>query len=166
MAKTFIAIILFLVAATSINNTQAAAPKKQLSWAELSVEQQQLLEPLSSGWDDLDASRKRKWLGIAKRYPTMKPSEQENVRKRMQDWASLTPQQRQAARDRFRKLEKLPPEKKQSLTDKWEEYQQLPESERERLRALERNRKVSSTVDGASASNRSNSAPKAPDAAR
>ncbi len=144
MAKTFIAIILILIASATTSTIQAAGPKRLLLWVELSSEQQQFLSPLSSGWDEMELSRKKKWLGIAKRYPTMKPAEQKNVRKRMQEWASLTPQQRQSARDRFRKLEKLPPDKRQSLTEKWEEYQQLPETERARLRAMEENRKASS----------------------
>jgi len=144
MAKTLIAIILFLITSSATSTIQAAGPKKQLLWVELSSEQQQLLSPLSSGWDEMELSRKRKWLGISKRYPTMQPAEQNNVRKRMQEWASLTPQQRQTARDRFRKLEKLPPNKRQSLTEKWEEYQQLPEAERERLRSMQENRKNSS----------------------
>ena len=78
------------------------------AWAELTVEQQHTLAPLKADWESLDPDRRRKWIGIAKRYPGMKPQEQERVQRRMQAWAKLTPEQ-------------------------WAEYQALPPSERQNL---------------------------------
>lgn len=147
MAKALLTLVFFLASSLLIAApAPAATPKKQLNWSELSTEQQQTLSPLSAEWDVMDAIQKRKWLGIAKRYPKMKPAAQMNATKRMQDWAALTPSERQAARERFRKLEKLPLDKKQTLSQKWEQYQQLPEAEREQLRELANRKKNQSRV--------------------
>jgi len=64
----------------------------------LASEQQQILAPLSDDWDNFEPQRKRNWIGIAKRYPNMKPDEQVRVQRRMQAWAKLTPKERDAAR--------------------------------------------------------------------
>ena len=64
------------------------------AWAELTAEQQLILAPLKSDWDTLEVERRQKWIQIAKRYPRMKPLEQDRVQRRMQAWASLSPEQR------------------------------------------------------------------------
>lgn len=98
----------------------AATPK----WAQLKADEQRILAPLKDDWDQLDAQRKRKWLGLVKRYPTMKPEEQARVQERMAAWASLSPEQRRAARDTYRRQSQLPQERRETLPRKWEEYQQ------------------------------------------
>jgi hypothetical protein len=51
---------------------QAKAPAKaRPAWAELTAEQQKILAPLKADWESLPTERKRKWIGIAKRYPTL-----------------------------------------------------------------------------------------------
>ena len=77
--------------------------------------------------------RKQKWIGIAKRYPKMKPQEQERVQRRMHAWAALTPEQRRQARENYRRIAKVPPEKRKDIRAQWAEYQQLPPAEREKL---------------------------------
>ena len=133
MAKAFLALALWLFVSCSV---LAAAPqKKPPTWAELTQEQQHILAPLATDWDKLDAQRRRKWLGIVKRFPTMAPEEQAKVQRRMQPWAKLTPEERRAARERYKNLQKLPPDKRQSLRQQWEEYQRLPEERRRQLEA-------------------------------
>lgn len=120
-----------LALALTICTAHAAEPaKKGPAWAELTVEQQQVLAPLKPEWDTLNGGRKLTWLGIAKRYPSMKPAEQERVVRRMQTWAKLTPEQRRAARERYRSIGKLSPEKRQDLRQQWAEYQALPPTEK------------------------------------
>jgi hypothetical protein len=131
MAKALLAVALWFC--ISLAAFAAPPPKKPPTWAELTSEQRQTLAPLESDWGNLEPARKRKWLGIAKRYPKMKPDEQVRVQRRMQAWANLSPKERQAARDRYKKIEKLPPDKKRSLKRKWEEYNRLPEQERRKL---------------------------------
>lgn len=119
VALVFLALI-FSVA------VQAAAPKKNPSWTDLTPEQQQTLQPLAGEWESMDAARRGKWIGIAKRYPAMTEVEQKRVQTRMSDWVKLTPDDRRVAREQFRKIGKLPPGKREVVSQQWEEYQQLP----------------------------------------
>lgn len=142
MAKALFTLIICLCATLSpLSVHSASTPKKSLTWSDLTQDQRAVLAPLSNDWDALDSPRKKKWIGIAKRYPSMTAAEQEKVQRRMQDWAKLSPEQRRTAREGFKNIAKLPPEKKQSLRDKWEEYQQLPEEEREKLRSTQKTKK-------------------------
>lgn len=114
----------------------AAAPaKKNPAWVDLSPAQQQTLKPLAAEWDALDAPRRAKWLGIAKRYPSMSATEQKRVQERMAEWVNLTPDQRRAAREQYRKIGKLPPAKREVVSQHWEEYQQLPPEVKKTLAA-------------------------------
>ena len=111
---------------------KAAAKTTRPAWAELPAEQQQILAPLKPDWESLQPERKKKWIGIAKRYPKMKPDEQGRVQRRMQAWAQLTPEQRRQARENYRVIAKQR-EKSRSLREQWAEYQALPPAERESL---------------------------------
>lgn len=115
-------------------SAHAVVPElRQPAWVELTQEQKQILAPLARDWDKMEAFRKKTWLGIAKRYPGMKPQEQARVQRRMQDWASLTSEQRTQARARYKNLKTVPPEQKEALKKKWEQYKELPEEEKKRL---------------------------------
>lgn len=121
----------------------AAKAKAQVrpAWAELTAEQQKTLAPLKADWESLEPERRRKWIGIAKRYPAMKVAEQERVQRRMQYWAKLTPEQRRQARETYKQIVKVPPEKRGNLREQWAEYQQLPQQEREGLTSEPRRKK-------------------------
>ena len=97
MAKALFAVALWLC--TSLSVLAATPQKKPPTWGELTQEQQQILAPLAGDWDNLEPARKRNWIGIAKRYPKMKPDEQARAQRRMQAWAKLTPEERQKARE-------------------------------------------------------------------
>ena len=94
------------------------------AWSELTPAQQKILAPLASEWDGMDATRRKKWVAIAVRYPKMKPPEQQRLQKNMADWANLTPAQRKAARDKYQTLKKLPPDKRREVAAQWKQYQQ------------------------------------------
>jgi hypothetical protein len=112
----------------------AAKPAQRLAWAELTADQQMILAPLKDSWAQIEPERRRKWIGIAKRYPTMDAKGQERVQRRMQRWAALTPQQRMQARENYKRMAKQRAEKKhQKLAERWAEYQSLPPHERDRL---------------------------------
>ena len=107
----------------------AAAPeKKQPDWVQLTPEQQQILAPLASDWNNFDNMRRRKWLLLVKRYPRMKPEQQQRLQTQMQQWANLTPAQRQIARENYKKLAKQPPEKREVVKQKWRERQKLKQA--------------------------------------
>ncbi len=133
MSALRVLLVLALCAACSVAAQQPAAKKKQVkpAWAELTAEQQHVLAPLKADWDALEPERRRKWLGIAKRYPTMKPEAQARVQRRMQAWAKLTPEQRRQARENYKRMAKSGPQRK--LREHWAEYQSLPPQERQEL---------------------------------
>jgi hypothetical protein len=110
-----------------------AKAKVRPAWAELTAQQQEILAPLKADWESLEPERRRKWIGVAKRYPKMTPLGQERVQRRMQTWAKLTPEQRRQARETYKRIVKVPPEKRGKLREQWAEYQQLPPQERESL---------------------------------
>ena len=109
-----------------------AAPKDRgPQWASLNADQQQALAPLAGEWDKLSKPHKAKWLGIAKRYPEMKPEEQKRVQDRMQKWTKLTPEQRWQAREQYRSIAKIAPDRRrEELRRYWAEYQALPREEK------------------------------------
>jgi hypothetical protein len=123
MAKALAALTLGLCIALS--TFASAADKKQPDWSQLTPEQQQILAPLASDWNNFDDLRRKKWLLTAKRYPAMKPEQQQRLQTRMQAWAKLTPEQRRVARENYKKLAKQPPEKREAVKQKLRERQKL-----------------------------------------
>ena len=127
MAKTLFALIVTFFIAFSASAAQSKPDAKKAAkpaWSELTPAQKGVLAPLESDWEQLDTTRRKKWVSIADRYPTMKPAEQQRLQKRMLEWAALTPDERRAARERYRTLKKLPPDERRQVKEKWQEYQQ------------------------------------------
>jgi Spy/CpxP family protein refolding chaperone len=125
--RAVLAAVLVALAATAA----VAAPKERgPNWAALTADQQQALAPLAAEWNKLSLPHKTKWLGIAKRYPAMKPEEQKRAQGRMQKWAKLTPEQRWQAREQYRSLAKIAPDRRDELRRHWAEYQALPPHEK------------------------------------
>ena len=73
----------------------------QPGWVQLDSKQKTILAPLAKDWDQMENLRKRKWLGIAERYPSMNADQQKRMQDRMREWATLTPEQRAKARDSY-----------------------------------------------------------------
>lgn len=131
--------ILGLTAALSLLVTPVSAFEfpslRQPDWQELSLQQKQILAPLSDEWNSMDDDRRRKWLGIAARYPHLSREEQGRIQGQMGEWARLTPQQKQAIRAKYRALLKASPQARAAMREQWEKYQELPEEEKQRLQA-------------------------------
>ena len=142
-----------LILATALNLAIAIEPPTtaiigtppQPGWSQLSAQQREILAPLSSDWDSLENIRKRKWLAIADRYPTMKRDEQQRMQDRMREWASLSPAERAKVRDSYKDFKQLPPEQKQVIRQKWEAYSNLPPEEQQRLRETGKSSKLLSS---------------------
>jgi hypothetical protein len=124
------ALLPFLLAAFAATTAVAAPKDRGPQWATLTADQQQILSPLAAEWNKLSLDHKRKWLGIAKRYPAMKAEEQKRVQSRMQSWAKLTPEQRWQAREQYRTIGKIAPDRREELRRQWAEYQALPPHEK------------------------------------
>jgi hypothetical protein len=127
MVKTLVALITFLCIAFSAVAAQSKPEAKKVAkpaWTELTPAQQQVLAPVQGEWEQLDTTRRKKWVSIADRYPTMKPAEQERLQKRMHEWAKLSPAERRAAREKYQTLKKQPPQKRDEVKRRWQEYEQ------------------------------------------
>jgi len=99
-------------------------------WRQLTPSQQQALAPLAKEWDSLDLSRRRKWMEIATRFPSLPADEQARVQERMSSWAKLSPVERSQARIGFQQAQQIAPESRQA---KWEAYQALAPEQRQEL---------------------------------
>jgi len=108
----------------------AAPAAKNPAWASLTADQQQVLSPLAAYWGELLPEQRRKWVGIAQRYPTMKPDAQMRVQRGMEAWTKLTPAQRSQARQQYRNLDKISPTQREELRRYWAEYQSLAPHEK------------------------------------
>lgn len=116
----------------AIQGKNAANAPEKILWKNLSPAQQQALEPLAGEWDQMDAVRKQKWLGIANRYAKMKPDEQVRVQERMREWVRMTPEERRQVRQNYARAQKLNPTQKSTS---WESYQQLTDEQKKELAA-------------------------------
>lgn len=114
----------------------------QPSWSQLNTQQQVILAPLLKDWDKMENIRKKKWLGIAERYPKMKQDERLRVQDRMREWGALTPEQREKVRDSYKDFSQLPPEQKRVVKQKWEAYSSLPSDEKQRIREAGKSSKL------------------------
>jgi hypothetical protein len=147
MARAFRAVLAATLAATAlyfapVSTVDAALPSlDEPTWAQLSQNQRQILAPLANDWDKLEPYRRKKWIGIAQRYPQMHADEQQRVQRNMKYWANLTPEERKAVREKYKKMQKAPPEQRQVMKQKWQEYKDLPEDEKLRLREAAAKRK-------------------------
>ncbi len=130
----FNAKLVFIASLFVFSCSIALAGDSTVTWAQLSDEQKQVLNPLASEWDTLRPWQREKMLDIARDYPKMNAEKQALVQKRLGNWSRMTPYERENARKSHQQFQSLSPEKKNELRKKWMEYQKLPESEREKLR--------------------------------
>jgi len=105
-------------------------PAAKPLWHDLTTTQQQILAPLATDWDKLNAVRKKKWLVLTDKFPSMKPAEQKRIQERMHDWAKLTPAQRRAVRESYVRSQKMNRDQK---SEKWQQYQNLSEDQKKKL---------------------------------
>ncbi|MFZ2267225.1 MAG: DUF3106 domain-containing protein [Azonexus sp.] len=114
----------------------------QATWSQLDQQQKNILAPLAGNWDEMENIRRKKWLGIAERYPNLTPAEQGRVQVRMRDWAALTPAQRARVRNSYKDFKQLPADQKAAVRQKWEAYSNLPPEEKQRIRSSGKSAKL------------------------
>lgn len=128
---SFCGIALWLAASPVL---AAVPPFDQPNWAALTAGQKATLAPLADQWNTMDSFRRKKWLGIAQRYPAMSPEEQASMQRNMKEWAKLAPEERKQAREQYKTLKKVSPEQREIVRQKWDEYTALTPEERDRLK--------------------------------
>ena len=119
-----------MLGAGLLHSEHAAAQR----WSQLNTEQQRILAPLKEDWPNIEPPRRKKWVEITNRYPSMTLAEQERLQARMLQWAALSPQERAQVRERYRLLQEMPPERRAEIRRKWQEYDSLTEEEKDTLR--------------------------------
>lgn len=120
------------VSVTPNASAPASAPKGK--WRELTLTQQQALEPLAPHWATLSEAQRSKWLAISKNFANLPEYEKSTMHSRMAEWATLTPQQRIQARLNFGETNRLPQVEKKT---QWQAYQSLSEDEKRKLGAAQ-----------------------------
>ena len=106
------------------------------NWNELTAVQREILQPLALTWPRLSQSHKRKWLQLAKSYPSLSTEEQTKMQGRMREWVALSPQQRVQARLNFARTKELSKElSAEEKQAKWQAYQSLSDEEKRKLAA-------------------------------
>jgi hypothetical protein len=114
---------------------QATLPQfEQPGWVALTPGQKAILAPLEKEWGEMDAFRRKKWLGIANRYPDMTAEEQASMLRNIGEWARLAPDERKIAREKYKSLKRITPDERRMVRQKWEAYAALTDEEKERLR--------------------------------
>ncbi|WP_126446797.1 DUF3106 domain-containing protein [Sulfuricystis multivorans] len=127
--------LLLVVGLLAGGGVHAALPRfEQPEWFQLTPEQRAILAPLAKEWGEMDAFRRKKWIGIAQRFPSMSPAEQESIQRNMREWARLAPEERRIAREKYKSLLRIDPEEREAIKQKWQEYSALSEQEKEALR--------------------------------
>lgn len=119
-----IALLLMLLASLAAAGAQMSpqAVAKQPTWAQLTSEQQKILEPIAKDWDTISDYQRQRILATAKRYPKMTAEQQQRFTKRLPVWSKLTLEQRNLARERFKQFQSLSPEQKARIRRDWSEH--------------------------------------------
>ncbi len=121
------------VCAQSVRSAPAAQARAGgPPWASLSPQQKSVLSPLARDWNELDDSRKIKWIEIADRFHRLPPSEQARIQARMTEWAKMTPSERGRARQNFKDAQQVSPQDRKA---RWEAYNALPPDRKQELAA-------------------------------
>jgi len=93
-----------------------------------------LLAPLAKDWDATESFRRKKWVGIAQRYPSMTPEQQQRVQGQMKTWANMSPEERNVVRQKFKQLNKASPEQRATIRKEWEQYDELSEADKQQFK--------------------------------
>jgi len=125
---------LFLVVAPLPAQANTLPQFEQPGWVALTPDQKTVLAPLKKEWGEMDAFRRKKWLGIANRFHDMPPEELASILRNIREWARLAPEERKIAREKYKSLKRITPDERRLVRQKWEAYAALTDEEKERLR--------------------------------
>lgn len=107
-------------------------PLAQPLWNDLSPSQRETLAPLAANWNALPLAKKRSWLSLTEKMPSMMPEDRAKAQARIREWASLTPDQRRMARNNYRLAKSLDRDERLAT---WESYNQMTPEQQSVLRA-------------------------------
>ena len=110
----------------------ALLPLAQPLWKDLSPSQRETLAPLAASWNALPLAKKRSWLSLTEKMPSMMPEDRAKAQARIREWASLTPDERRMARNNYRLAKSLDRDERLAT---WESYNQMTPEQQSVLRA-------------------------------
>lgn|SRR5574343_257978 len=129
MQKGLLAKLLLLVAtgagagaAAQIMLPPGAVPAVVFSpsgWSLLTNDEQRILLPLAEQWDAMGSAQQEKWRGIARKYRSLSPREQQKIQRRMTRWAGVAPEQRVLAREKYQTYRLKKPEAQARVRTAW-----------------------------------------------
>lgn len=131
--KRFCCLIAVTVSLASVQLVYAS-DGPNLTWSQLTEQQQTVLKPLAKEWDSLRRWQRAKMLDIAKDFTKMSASQQALVQQRLTQWSRMTPYEREQARKYHQQFEALSAEEQAAIKKQWQAYEKLPEAERAKLR--------------------------------
>lgn len=92
-------------------------------WSLLTNDEQKILLPLADKWEGMGSIQQEKWRAIARKYPSLRPREQQKIQSRMTRWAGVAPEQRAIARKKFQRYKKKKPEEQERMRSAWHSHQ-------------------------------------------
>lgn len=107
-----------------------------VGWADLSTQQQELLELLGeheSTWADLSPARQEQIATGAERWLEMGVRQRDQASSRFERWQSLDANQRARIRDRYQVYRDMTPEDRARVQASYQRYQNLPPDRRQEL---------------------------------
>ncbi|MDY6984099.1 MAG: DUF3106 domain-containing protein, partial [Pseudomonadota bacterium] len=84
-----LATILLMFAALTVLPPVARAQDASSAWSELSDDQRALLAPFEERWDGIPVERRQDILDGMRRWQAMTPEQQEQARRRFDEWNKL-----------------------------------------------------------------------------
>lgn len=123
LVKTMGRVSIFTICIALLLQASPAAAVPYKSWARLTAQQQEALQPLTTQWDALPPKLQRNLLIAANQYPQLTSPRKMLFQSRLEKWARLTPEQRQRAREKFMAFKKVRPEIRKQVIEMAHEEQ-------------------------------------------
>ncbi len=114
----FFVLVVLLWAMSGFANSARAADSP-LSWSQLTVQEQQVLQPYAEQWDDLDPEKQRKLQAGASRWGRMSDEERQEAKQHLERFRELPGVEQERIKKARQWYKELPPDRRQELKEKW-----------------------------------------------
>lgn len=104
------------------------------TWDSLTLDQQNILQPFSDGWDQRPPAQRQRLVAGADLWLAMPAERRRLVHQRFGRWQRMSDDQRARILERFNRFRNLPPEQQRLLRRNFQRFNALPETARRRIR--------------------------------
>lgn len=112
-------VVMVLLVAIPGPLSSAWAADSPLSWSQLTVQEQQVLQPYAEQWDDLDPEKQRKLQAGASRWGRMSDEERQEAKQHLERFRELPGKEQERIKKARQWYKELPPDRRQELKEKW-----------------------------------------------